>query len=273
MTTRTVTQVLEAWFDKRFTKLSQEVRPGVAKHFPNWDNLPPSARRAMAANIDRARTLKLQIKLDRIARALSPKDAVEYQQAWESDEWTESPTAALPETPASALPKSVPQAVGAQAAAIALPQANIYELLNTVNNFPAPVAQTLMATTSTIPAAAPDKVSVLRIAKPSVLPLPKAAEGITKAQVLEAFEGIVKPYRLAGTLKNGQGLFGPNGARTQKGTPGGRHDALWDPVNLAHGLLDKKLAPLPHMKRAFKEHPFLKKWTEKWNDSLRFLDE
>ncbi len=103
--------------------------------------------------------------------------------------------------------------------------------------------------------------------------LPKGVKGITKTQVLTAFGELVKPFNLANALKNGQGLFGEKGARTQKGTRGGKHAALWSPVILAVGLRDKELASMPHLKRAFSDHPFLREWSNDWGDALHLLGE
>ena len=79
-----------------------------------------------------------------------------------------------------------------------------------------------------------------------------------------AFEELVKPFDLKKALGNGKGLFGENGARTQKGTRGGKHSALWDPIVLAVGLNDKYSVPKPHLRKAFRMHNFLETWTGKW---------
>lgn len=101
----------------------------------------------------------------------------------------------------------------------------------------------------------------------------KAAEGITKEQVLIAFESLVSCIDLKKALGNGKGLFGESGARTQKGARGGKHDALWNPVTLAVGLNENYSVPWPHLKRAFFDHPFLSKWADEWRDKLDLLDE
>lgn len=98
-------------------------------------------------------------------------------------------------------------------------------------------------------------------------------KGITKEQVLMAFEEMVKPFKLAGALKNGKGLFGNDEARTQRGTRGATHAALWNPVILAIGLNEKYLVPMPHLKRAFNEHSFLRVWADEWTNALDFLSE
>jgi hypothetical protein len=104
-------------------------------------------------------------------------------------------------------------------------------------------------------------------------PAPVGAEGITKPQVLIAFQELVRPFDLKKALGNGKGLFGEGGARTQKGTPGGKHIALWNPIVLALGLHDKHSVPMPHLKKAFDDHSFLRKWSEKWRDALDLLGE
>ena len=105
---------------------------------------------------------------------------------------------------------------------------------------------------------------------------PLVAKGITKDQVLTAFGELVKGIKLKDALENGKGLFGesaPGSARTLKGTRGGRHAALWDPVLLAIGLNEKYSVPMPHLKSAFLKHSFLTKWSIEWRDALEVLDE
>lgn len=102
------------------------------------------------------------------------------------------------------------------------------------------------------------------------------SEGITKQQVLIAFEALVKPFNLKKALENGKGLYGetaPGSARTQKGTPGAKHAALWNPVILAVGLRDKYSVPMLHLKGAFNSHSFLRKWADEWNRALDSLGE
>lgn len=101
----------------------------------------------------------------------------------------------------------------------------------------------------------------------------KAAEGITKEQVLTAFESLVKNINLKKALGNGTGLFGEGGARTQKGARGGGHAALWNPVILAFGLNERYSVPMLHLKRAFSDHLFLSKWADEWRDKLELSDE
>lgn len=109
---------------------------------------------------------------------------------------------------------------------------------------------------------------------PPKLPQSKAAKGITKEQVLIAFKSLVS-IDLEKALGNGKGLnglFGDYGARTQKGTRGGKHAALWDPVILAIGLHDEYRVPMSHLKRAFSEHAFLRGWADEWGDKLDMLE-
>lgn len=109
----------------------------------------------------------------------------------------------------------------------------------------------------------------------AVLTLPPA-EGITKQQVLIAFEALVKPFDLKKALGNGKGLYGETAsgsARTQKGTRGAKHAALWNPVILAIGLRDKYSVPMLHLKNAFNDHSFLRKWADEWRSALDLLGE
>ena len=130
----------------------------------------------------------------------------------------------------------------------------------------APVSKTPKESEPVTPAAA-------QTAKASVSKPQKAAEGITKEQVLIAFAELVKPFDLKKALGNGKGLFGDDGARTQKGSPGAKHAALWNPVFLAVGLHEKYAVPMPHLKRTFFDHPFLRRWSEEWSDTLDRLGE
>lgn len=98
----------------------------------------------------------------------------------------------------------------------------------------------------------------------------KSPEGITKQEVLIAFESLVD-LDLAGLLADNKGIY--RDAQTQKGTRGGKHLGLWNPVILAVGLNDKHSVPLAHLKRAFTKHHFLNKWQSEWVDQLNLLGE
>ncbi|MCE3602615.1 hypothetical protein LXA47_03210, partial [Massilia sp. P8910] len=88
--------------------------------------------------------------------------------------------------------------------------------------------------------------------------------GITKTQVLIAF-GSAAQTNLNKQLSDANGLFGDNGARVQRGTRGGRHKSLWDPVLLAVGLREKGAAR--HLlNKAFHDHSFLADWWHRWKD-------
>lgn len=95
--------------------------------------------------------------------------------------------------------------------------------------------------------------------------------GITKQEAVTAFQSIVH-INLSKALGDGKGIYGDDGARVRKGTPGGKHTALWDPVVLAIGLYEKKYAPMPKLKKAFFEHPFLTSWLEDWKEKLKLLE-
>lgn len=87
--------------------------------------------------------------------------------------------------------------------------------------------------------------------------------GITKSQVLTAFEDIV-PVNLEKRLGDAEGLYGDKGARVQRGTPGGRHKSLWNPVILAVGFRQQNSVARHLLNRPFQEHWFLNDWWEEW---------
>jgi hypothetical protein len=103
-------------------------------------------------------------------------------------------------------------------------------------------------------------------------PMQDAPRGITKQQVLTAFEELLKgKLRLGKALGDGKGLFGDTQARTRKGTRGGKHAALWNPVILAIGLNDQYKISLPSLKKAFYDNKFLKEWLEEWHEKIEDL--
>jgi hypothetical protein len=119
----------------------------------------------------------------------------------------------------------------------------------------------------------PDRAEPLHADTQVTLAPQDAARGITKEQVLLAFGGMMHSINLKKALGDGKGLFGEDGARTRKGTRGGRHDALWNPVTLAIGLADKYSVPMPHLKKAFNEQRFLRDWIAEWSEKLDLLGE
>jgi hypothetical protein len=42
---------------------------------------------------------------------------------------------------------------------------------------------------------------------------------------------------------------------------------------LAVGLKEKHSVPIAHLKNAFNDQPFLKKWADRWSDALDILGE
>lgn len=112
-----------------------------------------------------------------------------------------------------------------------------------------------------------DESSVIEKSKPVEKVIVDTPRGITKTQVLMAFESIVK-INLKIALANGQGIYGDSGARTRKGTRGGRHAALWNPVLLAISWEQYKQATLPDLKNAFLKQAILSDWLDDWKDAL-----
>ncbi len=97
-----------------------------------------------------------------------------------------------------------------------------------------------------------------------------AVRGITKNQVVIAFGRLTK-INLSKALANGKGLFGQGQAKITRGTKGGRHAALWDPVILAVGFYENYQAPRAHLNRVFTDNHFLTPWWEEWKDKAEDL--
>jgi len=116
-----------------------------------------------------------------------------------------------------------------------------------------------------------DESSVIEKSKPVEKVIVDTPRGITKTQVLTAFESIVN-IDLKNALANGKGIYGDGGARKRKGTRGGKHSALWNPVELAIDWEEKKNAALPKLKKAFHEHQFLSDWLNDWYAALERLN-
>ena len=93
----------------------------------------------------------------------------------------------------------------------------------------------------------------------------KVARGITKHQVIEIFQPMVK-INLEKALGNGKGLYGPNGARVQKGSMGSnqRHVGLWNPIILAIAFYEREGVPASKLKHAFRTHDCLDEWRDEF---------
>lgn len=87
--------------------------------------------------------------------------------------------------------------------------------------------------------------------------------GITKQQAITAFDGLVA-VSLKNALEDCPAWIEP--ALESRGTPGGRHPTLWNPVMLATCLYDKKDVPKPMLNSAFFTHDFLREWREEWQE-------
>ena len=114
---------------------------------------------------------------------------------------------------------------------------------------------------------------VLELEKAARQPAPKAAEsqlGIGKAEVLDAFGGIVR-LDLAQALDGAVGIFGDDGARVKASAKRSKRYAVWNPVTLALGLHDAYRTPLGALKRAFQTEECLQPWRDNWEQSLRLL--
>ncbi|MBC3873003.1 hypothetical protein [Undibacterium flavidum] len=100
----------------------------------------------------------------------------------------------------------------------------------------------------------------------------ESQDGITQAQVLFAFSGLVK-FNLEKALMSGEAIFGDEGARIKRSAKGAKSKWLWHPVTLALGLNDGYRVPMSRLKRVFTEHDFLTPWVEQWNHTLALLGE
>jgi len=89
-----------------------------------------------------------------------------------------------------------------------------------------------------------------------------ADKGITTAEIVEAFDGLVN-FNLGKAMTDGAAWTSV--ARISKGTRGGRHKSLWDPVILATALQERKNVPLSKLNQAFNSYKFLARWREDWN--------
>jgi hypothetical protein len=98
----------------------------------------------------------------------------------------------------------------------------------------------------------------------------ESQKGISKEQVLLAFASIVK-IDLEKALTTATGIFGDEGSKVKSGPRVAKNKALWNPVTLALGLNDVYRVPMPHLKRAFTAHPFLREWADQWQKSLDLL--
>jgi hypothetical protein len=117
---------------------------------------------------------------------------------------------------------------------------------------------------------ASDLKSASEPAKTELTTAKESQKGISKEQVLIAFASIVK-IDLEKALTTATGIFGDEGARVKSGPRVAKNKMLWNPVTLALGLNDVYRVPMPHLKRAFNAHSFLREWTEAWNESLDLL--
>lgn len=93
--------------------------------------------------------------------------------------------------------------------------------------------------------------------------------GITKQQALTAFGGLVT-IKLSSAMEDAKQWIVP--ARTSKGTKGGRHESMWNPVLLAIALYEHKKVPKPKLNHAFFTHSFLSAWLDEWKEQSEELN-
>ncbi|MBC7676748.1 MAG: hypothetical protein H7173_11970 [Rhodoferax sp.] len=101
---------------------------------------------------------------------------------------------------------------------------------------------------------------------PASEPVTPAAEaplgGVTTAQIVEAFDGLVT-FNLGKAMTDGAAWTVD--ARIARGTKGGRHKSIWNPVVMATALHARNNAPMPKLNQAFYTYNFLADWREEWN--------
>lgn len=95
----------------------------------------------------------------------------------------------------------------------------------------------------------------------------KPQKGITKTQVLMAFEDIAMPANLSKLLSDKpkwikDGCLDP-------GKPGKR-EGIWEPIVLAIALFEKRIVPKSKLTKAFYSHKFLSDWRDEWNEQSDF---
>ncbi|WP_426102129.1 hypothetical protein [Massilia sp. TSP1-1-2] len=103
-----------------------------------------------------------------------------------------------------------------------------------------------------------------------VEPARESRDGISGAQVLLAFAGMVR-IDLERALAEAGGIFGDDGARVKGSAKQSRNKALWNPVTLALGLNEVHRVPISRLNRAFETHDFLFAWAPQWTQSLLLL--
>lgn len=105
---------------------------------------------------------------------------------------------------------------------------------------------------------------------PAPAPSRESNSGIGRDEVLGAFAHLVK-IDLDKALREALGVFGDDGARVKGSARKSPKHAVWNPVTLALGLNDLYKVPLGRLSGAFRSHPALAEWSERWELSLELL--
>jgi hypothetical protein len=105
---------------------------------------------------------------------------------------------------------------------------------------------------------------------PATAPSRESNSGIGRDEVLGAFAHLVK-IDLDKALREALGVFGDDGARVKGSARKSPKHAVWNPVTLALGLNDLYEVPLGRLSGAFRSHPALAEWRERWELSLELL--
>lgn len=94
-------------------------------------------------------------------------------------------------------------------------------------------------------------------------PRRESVNGVTTKQGVQAFGALIQTD-LGRALANGMKWV--KDARIRKGTPGGKHDALWDPVLLALALHERHRVSKSKLDKAFRDRSFLNPWRCRWDE-------
>jgi hypothetical protein len=93
-----------------------------------------------------------------------------------------------------------------------------------------------------------------------------ALQGITKQQVIQAFDGIHFDHKQWSKYLASPAPWLEN-CRIQRGTRSKRHIALWDPVLIALALTETaSKVPIKKLDTVFVGHKFLKSWIDIWRE-------
>lgn len=94
--------------------------------------------------------------------------------------------------------------------------------------------------------------------------------GIDKQQVVTAFDKLLD-IDVPRALSMGRGIFSEKASRVQRGSKGGRHSGLWDPVYIAIAMNETYGVPRFKLNKVFVEYEFLSPWRDAWFEQAKDL--